>query len=79
MPSAQCFVSEAVLANHISVLNHPPYSPDLVPCDFSPTIKSVLNGMRFETVEATEDMDGRTDDLKHGCAYWKIRIELCRH
>jgi transposase len=38
------------LANkNISVLEHPPYFPDLTPCDFClfPEIKSVLKGTHF--------------------------------
>jgi len=36
-----------------TVVPHPPYSPDLAPCDFFlfPTIKKKLKGMRFATVE----------------------------
>ena len=35
---------------HIQVLPHPPYSPDLSPCDFwlNPYIKSCLWGCKFE-------------------------------
>jgi len=36
-----------------TVVLHPPYSPDVAPCDFSlfPTIKKKLKGKRFATVE----------------------------
>ena len=39
---------------HIQVLPHPPYSPDLSPCDFwfNPYIKSCLRGRKFETRSA---------------------------
>jgi hypothetical protein len=35
------------------VIPHPPYSPDLAPCDFFlfPKIKLKLNGRRFDTIE----------------------------
>jgi hypothetical protein len=35
------------------MLEHPPYSPDLVPCDFFlfPLIKKHLKGMHFDDVE----------------------------
>jgi hypothetical protein len=49
--SPQRFVYEAVLANHnITVLEHPPYSPDLATCNFYlfPKIKSVLKGTHFK-------------------------------
>ena len=42
------------LANkNITVLEYPPYSPDLTPCDFClfPKIKSVLKGTHFVSVE----------------------------
>jgi len=57
----------------VPVLEHPPYSPDLAPCDFFsfPKIKSTLKGNRFELVEAvkakaTELMNKLSeDDLQH--------------
>jgi hypothetical protein len=46
------------LAKHkIPVLEHPPYSPDLAPCDFLflfPEIKSTLKGTRFGSVDAVK-------------------------
>jgi transposase len=41
------------LAKHgIPVVPHPPYSPDLAPCDFFlfPRLKSTLKGKRFQNV-----------------------------
>jgi hypothetical protein len=41
------------LAKHsIPVVPHPPYSPDLAPCDFFlfPRLKSSLKGKRFQDV-----------------------------
>jgi hypothetical protein len=34
------------------IIPHPPYPPDLAPCDFSffPKLKTKLKGRRFETV-----------------------------
>jgi hypothetical protein len=34
------------------MIPHPPYSPDLAPCDFAlfPKLKIKLKGLRFETV-----------------------------
>ena len=36
----------------IEVLGHPPYSPDLAPCDFFlfPTLKKILRGRQFDNV-----------------------------
>jgi transposase len=38
--------------NNLVIVPHPPYSPDLVPCDFAlfPKLKMKLKGRRFETV-----------------------------
>jgi hypothetical protein len=35
------------------VLEYPPHSPDLAPCDFSlfPNIKEILKGMHFDDVD----------------------------
>jgi hypothetical protein len=37
----------------MAVIPHPPYSPDLAPCDFFllPKMKIQLKGRRFETIE----------------------------
>jgi hypothetical protein len=32
------------------IVPHPPYSPDLAPCDFALKLKMKLKGRRFETV-----------------------------
>ena len=44
-------VKEYLAQNQIKTLPHPPYSPDLAPCDFwlNPYIKACLRGRRFET------------------------------
>ncbi|GFS77214.1 protein GVQW3 [Trichonephila clavipes] len=75
------------LAKHsIPVLEHPPYSPDLAPCDFYlfPKVKSALKGTRFESVEAVKEKAARVlkeltkDDFQHCFQQWKIRMERCR-
>jgi hypothetical protein len=37
----------------MAVIPHPPYSPDLAPCDFFlfPKMKLKLKGRRFDTIE----------------------------
>ncbi|EGI66262.1 FLJ37770-like protein [Acromyrmex echinatior] len=70
----------------ISVLDHPPYSPDLAPCDFYlfPKVKSALKGTRFESVEAVKEKAARVlkelteEDFQHCFKQWKIRMERCR-
>lgn len=43
-------------ANNIEQLSHPPYSPDLAPCDFwlFPNLKKPLRGTRFEDSNALD-------------------------
>jgi hypothetical protein len=45
---------------NITVLEHPPYSPHLAPCDFClfPKIKSVLKGTRFLSEEHVKPKHG---------------------
>ena len=70
----------------IPVLDHPPYSPDLAPCDFYlfPKVKSALKGTRFESVEAVKEKAARVlkelteEDFQHCFKQWKIRMERCR-
>jgi transposase len=46
-------VSQFLAGKGISVMDHPPYSPDLAPADFwlLPKLKSVRKGKRFSDVE----------------------------
>jgi len=68
------------------VMEHPPYSPDIAPCDFFlfPKIKSALKGTRFESVDAVKAKASQLlnsltqDDLQHCFQQWKIRMERCR-
>ena len=45
-------VCQFLARNRVSVLNHPPYSPDLAPCDFSlfPKLKLKLKGRFFDNI-----------------------------
>ena len=62
----------------IKTVRHPPYSPDLAPCDFwlFPKLKEKLRGCRYETIEemkeavtkvidtiTQEDFDGASQKL----------------
>ncbi|KAL4126402.1 hypothetical protein QTP88_010624 [Uroleucon formosanum] len=49
-------VKRFLAKNRTPVLQHPPYSPDLAPCDFwlFPKLKSALKGTHFESVEAVK-------------------------
>ena len=57
----------------IKIVLHPPYSPDLAPCDFwlFPKLKEKLRGCRYETIEemkeaVTKVIDTLTQEDFHG-------------
>jgi hypothetical protein len=84
--SPQRFVCEAVSAHHIiTVLEHPPYSPDLAPCDFYlfPQIRSLLKGTHFLLVEdvkakTTEILNSLSQrDLQNCVERWQHHMQLC--
>nr|CAI5824966.1 unnamed protein product [Callosobruchus analis] len=55
--------------NGIPTLPHPPYSPDLGPCDFHlfPQVKSYLKGNRYDGVEEVQRVTTRVlRDLSSG-------------
>jgi hypothetical protein len=67
------------------MLEHPPCSPDLAPCDFLlfQKIKSALKGTCFKSIDAvtakaTEVMKLPEKDLQHCFQKWKIRMKWCR-
>ena len=69
----------------VTVLEHPPYSPDLAPCDFwlFPKMKSVVKGTHFESVEdiqtrVTGVLKGLKTEAFEGCfrAWWE-RMHKC--
>jgi hypothetical protein len=75
-----------LLANkNITVLHHPPYSPDLAPCNFYffPKIKSVLKGTCFVLVEnvkakTTEILNSLIEhDLQNCFEHWQHCMQLC--
>jgi histone-lysine N-methyltransferase SETMAR len=70
---------------NISILQHPPYSPDLAPCDFFlfPKIKSLLKGTHFQTVDdvkikTAELLKGLTErNRQHFFQEWQRRMQQC--
>ena len=51
-PSYKCEVVKSFLASEkVKVLNHPPYSPDLSPCDFFlfPRLQKMLSGNKYKS------------------------------
>jgi transposase len=55
-PHTALSVSRFLTKHNVTVLTHPPYSPDLSPCDFFlfPQLKKRLKGRRHENIEATQ-------------------------
>ncbi len=47
-------IREFIAKKSIVTLNHPPYSPDLAPCDFFlfPKLKGIIKGMCFDNIDA---------------------------
>jgi transposase len=86
-PAHNALSMKQFLANHIiTVLEHPPYSPDLAPCDFYlfPKIKSVLKGTHFLSVEdvkanTTEILNSLSEnDLQNCFERWQHHMQLCQ-
>lgn len=62
-------VRDFLTKNDIPTLPHPPYSPDLAPCDFHlfPQLKSYLKGNRYDGVEEVQSVTTRVlRDLSSG-------------
>lgn len=78
-------VKSAITELVIERLRHPPYSPDLAPCDFwlFPNLKDSLRGNRYEgRNELKEAVSGslRTlarDGLQHVMGAWMTRWDKC--
>jgi hypothetical protein len=49
----------------MAVIPHPPYSPDLAPCDFFlfPKMKLKLKGPRYDTIEEIQSESHRVLDI----------------
>jgi len=69
----------------MTVVPHPPYSPDLAPCDFFlfPKMKMKLKGRRFQTLEETEAESQavlntlRENDSQECFKKWQHRWNCC--
>jgi len=64
-------VSQFLAKNNLTVIPHPPYSPDLSPCEFFlfPKLKRRIKGRRFDTIEEIQEESQRVLDtvLKRDC------------
>jgi len=78
-------VREFLAKKNIPVLPHPPYSPDLAPCDFYlfPKLKLKLKGHHFgttENIQQTVNDDLNTlmeNDFRYCYDQWKKRWNRC--
>jgi len=86
VPAHNALSVKQFLANkNITVLEHPPYSPDLTPCNFYlfPKIKSVLKRTHFVSVEnvkakTEEILNSLTEhDLWICFEHWQHHMQLC--
>ena len=61
--------------NKMTVISHPPYSPDIVPSDFSffPEIKMVLKGRRCNDIAM---MNFRVLNNVHHKMFWMVSLGL---
>jgi transposase len=85
-PAHALLLIRSCLAKHqISVVPHPPYSPDLAPGDFFllPKLKTTLKGRRFQTIEeihenATRELRSITQSaIQEAFQQWKKCWERC--
>jgi hypothetical protein len=68
-------------------ISHPPYSPDLTPCDFFlfPNMKLKLKGRRFDTIEEIQAesprvLDTLTEkDILETFQKWRRQWDRCLH
>jgi hypothetical protein len=68
----------------MAVILHPPYSPDLVPCDFFLFSKLKVKGCRFDTIEEIQAKSQRVLDtdrkgLPVSVPKWRRRWDRCLH
>ena len=76
---------EFLAENNIAVLEQPPYSPDLAPCDFFlfPKLKEVIKRTRFQDSEAIETAVTRElraipeESFEECMEVWQRRLEKC--
>ena len=78
-------IRQFLAERNITTLEHPPYSPDLAPCDFFlfPNIKSVLKGTHFSNIDSmkmaatTELKKIPENDFQECFKSWKRQMYKC--
>ena len=84
--SHKCEVVQSFLASEkVKVLNYPPYSPDLSPCDFLlfPRLKKMLSGNKYTSrtslgsaiYQCLEQIPN--EDFLSAFRYWVKRLQNC--
>jgi histone-lysine N-methyltransferase SETMAR len=84
-PHKAGIVTEYLKAERVKLLPHPPYSPDLAPCDFYlfPKIKKELGGRSFNSIEnLSRAIQAIVDSIPKEQYYksfdsWKNRLKKC--
>ena len=78
-------IGQFLAERNIATLEHPPYSPDLAPCDFFlfPKIKSVLKGTHFSDIDSIKkavmtELKKIPENAFQECfESWKKRMHKC--
>ena len=78
-------IREFLAKNNNAVLEQPPYSPDLAPCDFFlfPKLKEVIKETRFQDLEAIKTAIARElqaipeESFLECVEAWQRRLEKC--
>jgi hypothetical protein len=81
------FIGEFLTENNMTVIPHPPYLPDLAPCNLSlfPRLKIKLKGHHFDTTEVREAesqvvLKTLTEyNFQDAFKEWEIHWEWCIH
>ncbi|XP_060568938.1 histone-lysine N-methyltransferase SETMAR-like [Ruditapes philippinarum] len=84
-PHKAYIVKKFLESKRVTVLNHPPYSPDLAPCDFFlfPRLKKHLQGRRYSTRNGIGSALHQLcrgipqEDYKKAFQNWIKRLKLC--
>ena len=88
VPAHRSFkLSQFLAKNNMTVIPHPPYSPDLAPCDFFlfPKLKLRMKGRTFDTIEEIQEESQRVldtipkRDFQECFQAWQKRWDRCIH
>ena len=85
-PAHAAILTRRFLTDNMTVVPHPPYSPDLAPSDFFlfPKLKMKLKGWRFQTLEEIQAESQailnmlRENDFQECFKNWQRRWDCCQ-